>query len=98
MVNKSSFTNKLVVREQKKKTKTAAKIHSAEQGNAEINSNKLHLKIVLSPLVTPYTYFEARSRVVSKIRLLTNNEEMKSVYYDIPAEVTRQSYREPTKN
>ena len=77
MVNKSSFTNKLVVREQKKKTKTAAKIHSAEQGNAEINSNKLHLKIVLSPLAIPYTYFEARSRVVSKIRLLTNNEEMK---------------------
>lgn len=98
MVNKSSFTNKLVVREQKKKTKTAAKIHSAEQGNAEINSNKLHLKIVLSPLLIPYTYFEARSRVVSKIRLLTNNEEMKSVYYDIPAEVIRQSYREPTKN
>ena len=34
MINKSSFTNKLVVREQKKKTKTAAKIHSVEQGNA----------------------------------------------------------------
>ena len=98
MINKSSFTNKLVVREQKKKTKTAAKIHSVEQGNAEINSNKLHLRIVLSPLVTRYTYFEARSRVVSKIRLLSNNEEMKKVYYDIPAEVTRQSYREPTKN
>ena len=38
MIKKCSFNNELVVKEQKKEIKTAEKILSVEQGNAEIST------------------------------------------------------------
>ena len=92
ITSNSGRNNELAVKEEKIKIKTVTKGHSINQGNKLINYNNLHQRTVaLSSLARPYTNLEAGNPGISKIGLLTSNEEKNRLYYDIPTQEPRRN-------